>query len=187
MRLFLAINPPNELRGELARATESVRAVAPGLAWVAEPLVHFTLKFLGEQPPEAIEHLEPVLVRLTARHREILMHVQGIGAFPNFRRARVVWLGVDAEARLELLHHDLEVACEGLGFEVEGRPFRPHMTLARVKHPLDEDAARSLARAAKQIDFRAEFVVRSVDLMRSELSPAGSRYTTLVSAPLRST
>ena len=64
------------------------------------------------------------------------MVLQGIGAFPNFRRARVVWIGVEQEPRLELLHHDLELACEQEGFEVEGRPFRPHITLARVRVPL---------------------------------------------------
>jgi 2'-5' RNA ligase len=114
------------------------------------------------------------------------MTLAGIGAFPNFRRARVVWLGVGQDPRLELLHHDVEVACERLGFEVEGRPFRPHLTLARVRQPLVEERARVLSRQAKRIDYSAEFVVRTIDLMRSELSADGPSYTTLVSAALRS-
>lgn len=186
MRLFLAINLPAETRSELARATEGLRASAPSLSWVGEARIHLTLKFLDEQPPEMVERLQDMLAVVTTRHRELLMKVDGIGAFPNFRRARVVWIGVNADPRLELLHHDLEVACETLGFELDGRPFRPHVTLARVRHPLDEPAARALARAAKAVDFRAEFIARSIDLMRSELSSSGSSYTTLVSAPLRS-
>ena len=111
------------------------------------------------------------------------MTLGGIGAFPNFRRARVVWMGVEQEARLELLHHDIELACESLGFEVEGRAFRPHLTLARVKHALPEERLRALSRVGKQTDFRTDFIVRSVDLMSSELSQSGPTYRTLVSPP----
>lgn len=164
---------------------EPLRAAAPELAWVGEPLIHLTLKFLGEQPPEMVSQLQQSIDAVAARHRELVMELEGVGAFPNFRRARVVWLGITPEARLELVHHDLEVACEVLGFEVDGRPFRPHVTLARVKHALGEPAARALSRAAKQIDFHSEFVVRSIDLMRSELSAHGPTYAVLHSAPLR--
>ena len=114
------------------------------------------------------------------------MRLAGMGAFPNFRRARVVWMGVEQDPRLELLHHDVEVACETLGFEVDGRPFRPHLTLARVKDRLPEERARALSRAARRVDFNADVVVRSLDLMRSELGPGGSTYSTIASAPLRS-
>jgi len=186
VRLFIAINLPNETRREVVAAVESLRQAAPELAWLHEPLIHLTLKFLGEQPPEMVSQLQRSIDGGAARHRELLMELEGIGAFPNFRRARVVWLGITPEARLELLHHDLEVACEELGFEVEGRPFRPHLTLARVKQALAEPAARALSRAAKQIDFRSEFVVRSIDLMQSERSPHGSTYNVLHAAPMRS-
>ena len=186
MRLFVAINLPAEARREVAQAIEPLRAAAPELAWVREHLVHLTLKFLGEQPAEMVSRLQEALSDVAAHHRELIMDLHGIGAFPNFRRARVVWLGIEPEGRLELLHHDLEVACEQLGFEVEGRPFRPHLTLARVKHALAEPAARALAKAAKAVDFQSEVVVRAIDLMQSELSSAGSTYATLVSAPLRS-
>jgi len=186
VRLFFAINLPEDLRRSLVEATQSVRDTAPDIAWVDEERVHLTLKFLGEQPQEMVARLEEMMTSLAARHREIHVSVQGLGAFPNFRRARVVWLGVDAEPRLELLHHDLEVECERLGFELEGRPFRPHLTLARVKRPLDEDAARMLARAAKRVEVRGDFVAHSLDLMRSQTSPRGSIYTPLVTAGLRS-
>jgi len=186
VRLFIAINLPAETRREVVAAVESLRQAAPELAWVREPLIHLTLKFLGEQPPEMVSHLQRSIDGVAARHRELIMELEGIGAFPNFRRARVVWLGITPEARLELLHHDLEVACEQLGFEVEGRPFRPHLTLARVKHALAEPAARALSRAAKQVDFHSDFVVRSIDLMRSEQSTQGSIYNVLHAAPMRS-
>jgi 2'-5' RNA ligase len=186
VRLFLAINLPTDVRSAIGTATEDLRAAAPQLGWLAPPRLHLTLKFLGEQPAEAVEALRATLAEIAGRHRELVMELAEVGAFPNFRRARVVWLGVVQEPRLELLHHDIEVACERLGFEIDGRPFRPHLTLARVKHELYEDAARRLARAAEAVSFQTEFIVHTIDLMQSELLPAGPAYTTLASAPLRS-
>jgi len=186
VRLFLAINLPPAVRREVVAATAELRTTAPELAWVTEPRLHLTLKFLGEQPEASVEAIEGVLAGVAGRHRELMMTVGGVGAFPNFRRARVVWMGIQQEPRLELLHHDVETGCETLGFEVEGRPFRPHLTLARVKHPLSEERLRMLARAAKAIDFQTDFIVHSIDLMQSELTSSGPAYTTLVSAALRS-
>jgi 2'-5' RNA ligase len=186
MRLFIAINLPVEVRAEIVAATSALRAEAPELSWVSEQRLHLTLKFLGEVDESRLDELSAAAATVAGHHRELLMTLGGIGAFPNFRRARVVWMGIEQEARLELLHHDIELACESLGFEVEGRAFRPHLTLARVKHPLPEPRLRALSRLGKQTDFRTDFIVRSVDLMNSELSQSGPTYRTLVSAALRS-
>ena len=185
MRLFLAINLTPQVRREVAAATAALRQAAPQASWVDEPLLHLTLKFLGEQSDDRLDEIQAAAARVAGRHRELVMTLGGIGAFPNFRRARVVWMGIQQEPRLELLHHDVEVACETLGFDVEGRPYRPHLTLARVKHPLPEERLRTLARAAKPIDFQTDFIVHSIDLMRSDLTSSGPAYTTLVSAALR--
>lgn len=187
MRLFLAINFPAVVRREIANATAPLRECAPELGWTAEDRLHLTLKFLGEQPESRVDALASALAKTAIQHRELLMTVAGVGAFPNFRRARVVWMGVSQDPRLELLHHDVEVAYDALGCELEGRPFRPHLTLARVRDPLPVERMRALWREAKRIHYTTEFIVRSVELMQSDLSSSGSRYTTLVSAPLRST
>jgi RNA 2',3'-cyclic 3'-phosphodiesterase len=186
VRLFLAINLPSDVRREIVAATAPVRDAAPELSWVDESKLHLTLKFLGEQSSETAAAVRDATARVAAGHREIVMRLSKVGAFPNFRRSRVVWLGVEPDPRLELLHHDVEVACQALGFEVEGRPFRPHLTLARVKQRLPEERARALSRAARRVEYSADVVVRSLDLMRSELGSSASSYSTLGSAPLRS-
>lgn len=185
MRLFLAINIPHDVRLEIVAATTALRENAPELGWVSADRLHLTLKFLGEVDKERVSEIAAAVSSVAGRHRELVIDLGGVGAFPNFRRARVVWMGVTHEARLELLHHDIEVACESLGFEIEGRAFRPHLTLARIKNPLAEERLRVLSRAGKQIDFRTNFVVRTVDLMSSELAGSGPTYRTLVSAALR--
>jgi len=186
VRLFLAINLTPLVRREVTAATAVLRQCAPTASWVDESRLHLTLKFLGEQPDNRVDDLQAVAARVAGRHRELVMALGGIGAFPNFRRARVVWMGIEQEARLELLHHDVEVEFEKLGIGVEGRPFRPHLTLARVKHPLTDDEVKTLSRAARETDYRTDFIVRSIDLMRSDPTTAGPAYTTLVSAALRS-
>jgi len=185
VRLFLAINLPLEVRREVVAATAALRECAPEVSWVSEPRLHLTLKFLGEQPEPRIDELRAAAASVAGRHREFVMTLGGIGAFPNFRRPRVVWMDVAQDPRLELLHHDVETAYESLGLELEGRAFRPHLTLARVRTPLPDERRRQLARTGWQTDYRTDFVVRSIDLMQSDLSSTPS-YTTLVSAALRS-
>src|SRR4051794_41692980 len=109
------------------------------------------MKFLGDVDDAGAERLVAAADGVAARHRPFELTLGGVGAFPNFRRARVVWMGVESEPRLELLHHDLETVCSDAGFEVEGRPFRPHITLARVRAPMTLDRARPFARAARRV------------------------------------
>ena len=186
MRLFLAINLDPAVRRAIVEAAAPLRAIAPDLAWVREPQLHLTVKFLGEQSDDLASTLAEAMRSVGARNRTIDAEVGGIGAFPNFRRPRVVWIGVTPEPKLELLHHDVESTCETLGIPVDGKPFRPHLTLARVKpRSGDPRALRTLARAAEDIDYVEEIVITGLDLMASELTTAGSRYRVLASVPLR--
>lgn len=185
MRLFLAINPPAEIRRQVWEAMTPVRAAAPDLSWVAEPRIHMTLKFLGDQPDEAVAPLIAAAERIAASHAAPAAPIDGVGAFPNFRRPRVVWIGVTPEPRLELLHHDVEGACAALGYEVDGRPFRPHLTLARVPDRVAAEQLRGLKSAAAKVRFADEFIVTSIDLMRSDSGSGGVVYTRLASASLK--
>jgi 2'-5' RNA ligase len=184
MRLFVAIELGDAVLDLLDEATAPLRAEAPELAWVPRDKRHLTLKFLGEVEEARESLLVEAADRAAARQPPMEMHVREVGAFPNFRRARVVWIGVEQEPRLELLHHDLELACEREGFEVEGRPFRPHITLARVRAPLSVDRMRDLARVARTVRMKASVLVDHVTLFESTLAPSGARYRRLHTASL---
>ncbi len=185
VRLFLAINPEPGVRRALIDETQSLREAGPELNWMDESRLHLTLKFLGEQPDAVVPPLRDAVDMVAQRHRVFSMQIAGIGAFPNFRRARVVWVGIHREPRLELLHHDIEVACQDLGFEVEGRSFRPHLTLARVREGTPEATLRALSRAGKGVTYDGETTVNSVDLMQSHPGRVGARYECLHAAQLR--
>ena len=168
-------------------AAAPLRAVAPSVGWVRAEGLHLTVKFLGECAESAIEPLRSAVAGAAARHQPVPVVVGGVGAFPNFRRPRVVWMAVNGGGRLELLHHDVEVACAGLGYEPEGRPFRPHITLGRVREATGEAPLREMARAARAVTFRDDAIVTAVDLMASELARGGSRFSVIASAPLGTT
>ena len=184
MRLFFAIELGDALLDLLDETTAPLRAEVPELAWVRREHCHLTLKFLGDvDEGSALKLIEAADVA-ASRHQPLEMSVRDVGAFPNFRRARVVWIGVEQEPRLELLHHDLELACAEKGFEVEGRPFRPHITLARVRAPLPPGRLRALARVARTVRMKAMVPVEHITLFESTLAPTGARYRRIHAAPL---
>lgn len=185
MRLFLAVNLDLGVRRALLEATAPLRTAAPTLSWVDESRLHLTLKFLGEQSEGVVPQVSASVTEVADRHKQFTIRLKDVGAFPNFRRARVVWLGIERDPRLELLQHDVEVACQGLGFELEGRTFRPHLTLARVKDRTEIEELRQLSRASKRIDFEEETEVESIDLMLSKPNGSAVRYERLHAAPLR--
>jgi RNA 2',3'-cyclic 3'-phosphodiesterase len=185
MRLFLALELAGEVLDALEHAVAPVREAFPELAWVRPEKRHLTLKFLGDTAPERVDSLRVACDEVAKRNRAFAMHVEGVGAFPNFRRARVLWTGVDQEPRLELLHHDVEVAGEVIGFEIEGRAFRPHITLARIRAPLDAERHRQLAKLARRVDFSATVPVTEITLFESTLAQGGSQYRRLHVASLQ--
>lgn len=184
MRLFLAINLPSAVIGDIDRHVAPLRDTAPALRWVPPEKWHLTVRFIGEEPLERVAPIRDALDAATRKHGDAPLTLGGIGAFPNFRRARVVWLGVAPDPKLEMLHHDIETACVASGMEPEGRPFRPHVTLARVPEGTGEPVLRALSRAARAVRYSEVIGGGTVDLMASELAPDGPRYRVLHSSPL---
>jgi 2'-5' RNA ligase len=183
-RLFVAIELPNVVVAEMEDAIASLRAEAPELSWTPAQGRHLTMKFLGDVEPDRVDGITSMMDEIARTHRPFSIHLAQVGAFPNFRKARVVWLGVAHEPRLELLQHDLELAAEGLGFALDGLPFRPHVTLARVKAEVDVDRMRRLARAARKVDFSAAVNVAEMTLFESTRAPTGARHGRIYAATL---
>ena len=142
------------------------------------------MKFLGEQSAEEVSRIREAVATVVRRFQPLRLDVSGVGAFPHLRAPKIFWMGIAADPKLELLHHDLEVACEALGHEVEARAFRPHITLGRVKHEVTAEQVAAMARLATNVRYRGSIDVRSVDVMQSELSSTGPHYTTLAAVPL---
>jgi len=184
MRLFLAIDFSAELRVALFQSAAPLRAAAPDIRWTPADRIHLTVKFLGEQPPETVDRLRPVMDAVAAEHGEVQLVLANVGAFPSFRRARVVWIGVQANPELESLYRDVDAACVQLGFPRELRVFRPHVTIGRVRPGTSPRQLSALALATETIEMRGDTTAEALDLMESVSGTGGSRYVTRHRSPL---
>ena len=120
-----------------------MRKAASHANWVSEDNLHLSVKFFGELPDGAPEELAAELAPVGAAHQPFELRMSGLGAFPNLRAPRVVWMGVKHAPRLELLHHAVEATCAANGYPLDARAFRPHITLARVRCALPLADARA--------------------------------------------
>ncbi len=181
MRTFIALNLPARERQRIHRAARILRERDLPVRWVEADNLHLTLKFLGEVRPQAMAEVEGAMARVAARTGPFTLFLEGFGAFPTLRRPRVIWMGARATPELRCLKQDLEWALAECGFEAETRDFHPHLTLGRADPGDRAGDFRSLEALVAGLDLTCEVAVHTVDLMRSQLSREGARYT-LVSA-----
>ena len=174
MRVFVAVFPPLEVRKTaLSGALEAVRRSDDKVGWVRPENVHLTLKFLGDIREEALNDLCAALEETCRHHTPFDVGLTGLGAFPSERRARILWAGVGAGSeRLCSLATDVDAAFAPLGFEREGRPYVPHLTLGRVR---GRPASFELSRASVNLSFCA----RRAELVESTLTEEGAVYRTV--------
>lgn len=184
-RLFVAIEVGPEVRAALRTAQDRCRAARFPLRPVALAGAHLTLRFLGDTESALVPALGATLRTVAAAHGPFALHTAAPGVFPNARRPRVLWLGLDGEvARLLALQRATEAALVDCGMPREDRPFRPHLTVGRLANSPSPPVAQTAALLASLPVTAAPLPVTAIHLIRSLLGPGGARYTTLVTAPL---
>ncbi len=183
MRAFAGIPVPAPARDELGRFLADLRRRDWPVKWVQPDGLHITVHFFGEVPPEITESLGQAMDRAGQGQAPIPLAGAEFGAFPDPQRARVLWFGLEPAGELELLVHRVEQELSALGFEGEGRPFHPHITLGRVRRDgrLPRDAWSAVP-AAPEIAFAADRLV----LYESRTAPGGAMYTVRYTTPLAS-
>jgi 2'-5' RNA ligase len=186
VRLFVAVHLPDEMKKELyASFSGAVTGRVRGLRFVPPANVHITLKFLGETDEGIIPLIEEKLKAVAGEYGSFTINVGGAGAFPDVKRPRVVWAGVrEGRGRLAELAKAVEHALEPLGFKAEQRPFRGHITVARIKNPAAAKAVGQIVAANEGRDF-GSFEVESFSLVKSELKPDGAVYSDVVELGLK--
>ncbi len=188
LRAFIAVEIPSEIQQKIHRETAHLRKGIDSLVrWVAPQNMHLTLKFLGDVSPNSLEFIKQML-RTEAENVSCFdLHLAGLGAFPNLKRPRVLYVGIQAPAALDALARGIESASRKLGYEPEERPFSAHLTLGRVRQNANAEEQQQIRRAIEgtQVDLLGTARVDSVHLYKSDLNPGGSVYTRLYSAPLK--
>lgn len=178
-RLFIALPIPPAPLAELLDYQRQCRGQLPELRWSRPEQLHLTLRFLGEQTEDSLEQLADCVLSVGRSHPPVDLLLDRAGAFPDRRRARVVWLGVAESRPLQDLYDDLSLSLQNtVGIPPERRRFHPHLTLGRSRGGIDLGGWQPPA--GLPIGFRAE----QLTLFRSELQPRGAIHHELTCAPL---
>lgn len=148
MRLFIALDLPDDVRAELAAAQGRLRRGGHAVRWASAEGLHLTLQFLGEVEEGRVEGLLAVLAGLPAS--SFALRLGGLGAFPSAERPRVIWVGLDGYLdALGELQRAVTAATLPLGFPAEERPYAPHLTLGRARQDVGAAQTRALAEALR--------------------------------------
>ena len=172
MRAFLAMEISDEIKRYLKTVIKAMAMHVDGVKWVNEAGQHITLRFFGEIEEEIAWKIKEAAGGIEKKYATFAATIQGIGAFPDRRRARVIVITLeDGVDNIKNIYNDIEGALSFLGIEKEGRQFTPHITLGRKKVP-GPIPDKSLVKLE-----RMSFNVGSVVLFKSTLRPEGALYT----------
>jgi len=180
LRLFVAVFPPAEIQNAAYRAADPLRPGHDAVAWVKKENLHYTMRFLGEVDEEGAARAAAAMREAAASRAKFGAALGGFGAFPSAKRARVLWIGMMQGAEpMRLLAKALDESLTRHGFEPVEESFEPHLTVGRVRAPGDWTA-----RLLDAPTVEARFQVDRLKLVKSVLSPGGSRYETMEEAAL---
>jgi RNA 2',3'-cyclic 3'-phosphodiesterase len=188
IRAFIAIDLSPEIRRMLDQVTMQLkdRLVDVPIRWVPAENIHLTLMFLGDVSVKNLEMLKKVLQTEVSSQHSFEFSVGGVGAFPNTRHARVVWVGVEAPAELVNVQRGIEMAVSRLGYAREDRPFSAHLTLGRVSRNATSKDIHLISEVLEstKVGFLGVAQVDSIHLLKSDLQSTGAVYSSIFSAPL---
>jgi RNA 2',3'-cyclic 3'-phosphodiesterase len=178
MRIFIALDAQQlsfDPELSLKKLKTNLKMKEWEFRWVPQKNYHITLNFLGEVEVEKIAQLTSMLQELASNHPPFSLKLDGLGAFPTLKEGRVIWMDVQNSKFLRALQADCEQRLQALGFSLEARDFRPHLTLARLRNP--RQLTDVLSPLIKQ-NF-GELQVQKITLYESKLAGAFPVYEPL--------
>jgi RNA 2',3'-cyclic 3'-phosphodiesterase len=186
MRTFIAVDLPAGIKAGISAFLQKIKRTSPGgISWANPADLHVTLKFLGEIDETAVETIGETVRKIAADTPVFSLAVAGTGTFPpHSSRPRVLWIGIEESPALGAFQSLLEQALEPLGFPREDRPFRPHLTAARVRSAGLPSRILESFTGNEAMTF-GNFQVREAVLYQSILRPTGAEHRPLVSGGLR--
>jgi 2'-5' RNA ligase len=178
VRTFVAVGFPPAVKAQINQIIQRLRPLGSMVRWVRSEGLHLTLKFLGEIPQEQLATVYQAVERGVAGIAPFAFVLAELGAFPNLRRPRVLWLGVlRGHEPLKKLQEQVEAQLAECGFPKENRQFSPHLTIGRVK---SLRGIQPLLERISSVSFHSEEIpVTAVKVMRSQLKPSGAEYSEL--------
>ena len=188
IRSFIAIELPEEVKTGLHRLQAELNLPQHTfIKCVAPEGIHLTLKFLGNISPQKVAEITGVMEQASQGISPFQLQITEVGAFPNMRQPRVLWVGIKGELdKLIGWQKRIDNGLAPLGFAKETRPFTPHLTLARVREGCSPGDRRSLGELVMKTPVKLNYSleVNSLNLMKSQLLPGGAVYSRLAQVKL---
>ena len=188
IRSFIAIELPEEVKTGLHRLQAELKLPQHNFVkWVAPQSIHITLKFLGNISPQKVAEVTRVMEQASHGVSPFQVDISEVGAFPNLRQPRVLWLGIRGEIdKLAAWQKRIDDGLAPLGFTKEARPFTPHLTLARLREGVSSGDRRDFGELVMKTPVEANYKVNvnSLSLMKSQLLPTGAVYSRLAEVRL---
>jgi 2'-5' RNA ligase len=184
IRSFIAVEVPQPLRAKLDEVQRELKRADADVRWVRPESIHLTLKFLGSVTGEELEKLAGVIAPIVSSWMPFEVRLHGLGCFPSSRNPRIVWVGIEpGGVEASSLQKAIENQAADVGFPPETRPFKPHLTVGRVR------SSRGIGSLAQAVENHRDveigsFRVNEVYLFKSELKPSGAVYTKLQTFPM---
>lgn len=184
-RLFIAVAVPDALKDQLHERCRALRGQFSFKKWVHAADYHITVKFLGSVPHGTASRIKPALEPSTAMQRAFTLGLGGVGCFGKPSSPRILWAKVTGELEpLADLQKNVELAMKGLGFAMENRPYRPHLTLAKTYAGAAPLIVSDLEHAASQFPPLPLFEVKELVLYQTHLGRE-PMYEPVVTYPLK--
>lgn len=178
MRLFIALPLNREIENKLGDMISQLKRKGGDIKWVNPQNIHLTVKFLGDTEQklvgDIIEHINSVITK----YQPIPTNITHLGAFPNLRRPRVIWVGIEKNADTIIqLAKEIDTHISQLGWEKENKKFKAHFTLGRVRN---NRGLEQLTEYLRGYEFEElNFVFDRIVLFKSTLTPKGPIYEKL--------
>ncbi len=186
MRIFIAIDIPEDIKENIFRFIEENRRQFPEFKWIKKGALHLTLKFIGDASESDIEKIKKCLEQLAGKSEAGAARIIGVGVFPEKKSPRVLWSGVFSENKLiETIAARLDDSLPG-NIPRENREFKAHITLARIKEfrKNDSDNLSAFCRKNSEYEF-GSFIAEKLSIIESRLRPSGAQYSELYSVRLQ--
>ena len=179
IRSFIAVEVPQSLRAKLEEVQRELKRADADVRWVRPESIHLTLKFLGSVSGEELEKLAEGIAPIISSWVPFEVRLHGLGCFPSSRNPRIIWVGMEqGSAEASSLQEAVQNRAAEAGFPPDTRPFKPHLTLGRVRSSRGKGSLAQAVEVHREVEFGA-FRVNEVYLFKSELKPSGAVYTKL--------
>ncbi len=185
IRSFLAFELPLDIKRGVHRVLADIRGSIRNVRWVDADNIHLTVVFMGNIFEDLIPSINEAVEKVCLRYGSFEVSLSGLGAFPNSKRPRVIWLGLQGNTeRMSIFKNSLHKQIKPFGIKEEKRPFKPHLTLGRFRNPTPGDSSLDNFIAKYKDLSSAECRMDELIFFKSDLKPGGAVYTKLKSWPL---